>query len=120
MHVVKLVTIYIVNNLDQPVSVSVLGNRFISMIGAVKLVGPESVEAGQAYAITLDPRTYGWLPYISLQLKCDVAPTKGRVNAWAIFEDGREFQVVRDLEIRDTNPHDSQSDTDSIRWVRWF
>ena len=115
----KVVTVYVVNLLDKPVTVQVKGNRQKDTVKAVDIGSSFTVAAGGADARTLSPETSGWLPYLTLTLSCTAAPTSGHVTAYRIRQRGDEEKIVKELAIRDTAVHDAETDPDKILIVEW-
>jgi hypothetical protein len=115
----KVVTVYVENGLDQPVTVQILGATSSSPSFTVPIGSGFTVSAGAADAKTLVPESSGWLPYITVSLACSTAPTSGTVNVKLIRLDGTTTVVVNDLVIRDTSTHTYATDPQYISVVAW-
>ena len=113
------VTVYVVNNLNQAVTVQIMGNMVNSTSSSVAIGTSWTVNPGTASAKTLTPDTSGWLPYIYLQLQCSTAPTSGSVSAYLLYADGSSAVLVNNLQIRDTNVHDPSTDPTAIFIAEW-
>jgi len=113
------VTIFVENNLDQPVTVQLLGNRVPGIAGAVGVGSPFTVAAGSTDARTLTPDTSGWLPFITARVQCVIAPSGGTVTIWLIKSKDVQVKIVDSLAITDTNPHDASTDPNNIFVVEW-
>ena len=113
------VTVYLVNGLNQPVTVQIMGNMTSTTSYSVAIGTSWTVNSGTADAKTLTPDTSGWLPYIYLQLQCTTAPTSGSVSAYLLYADGGSAVLVNNLQIRDTNVHDPSTDPTAIFIAEW-
>jgi hypothetical protein len=115
---IKVATLYIVNGLNQDVTIQVKGNRERTLTNAVNIGSAFTVSKGSSDSRTLTPDTSGWLPYITVSLSCSVAPTSGSVTIyWRRVSD--EIIVVDTLAIRDTLTHDNSTNPDKIKIVDW-
>lgn len=115
----RVVTVFVDNSLDQDVVVQIKANRAQSLARAVNVGSPFTVPAGASDARTLTPETSGFLPYITVSLRCPAAPTTGSVTVFRVRLGGREDKVVDGLEIRDTAEHDASTDPGKIFIVEW-
>jgi len=112
-------TVYVVNNMDQPVRYRIKGNVSATTQGAVQVGSDRNVGAGGVDAVTLTPETSGYLPVLYLEFQCDTAPASGSVTAWLALAPDRIYPLARNLAIRDTYLHDPSSDPTSIFYVNW-
>ena len=80
---------------------------------------PFDVPAGSADARTLSAETSGWLPYVTVSLRCTTAPTTGSVTVYRIRDLGDEVKVVDALEVRDTLEHNASTDPSRVFVVEW-
>ena len=115
----KVVTIYIINTLDQTVTVQIKGNRVESTLNASNIGGSFTIGSNSADYRTLVAEQSGILPYIYLELSCSTAPANGNVVAYLIKESVEEL-LVDALEIRDTNAHSPDTDPNKIFVRRWW
>lgn len=115
----KVITIYVDNGLDQPVTVQIKANREASLAKSVNVGSAFTVPAGSTDARTLTPDTSGWLPYVTVTLVCSSAPSSGSVTVYRIRSKDDQVKIVDALEIRDTNTHDASTDPDKILVVEW-
>ena len=116
---VGLVTVYVVNDLDQDVTVQIKGNRIKSADGASNVGSSFTVPAGGADFRTLIADQSGVLPWIFVELSCSTAPTDGSVSVYLVRHDGEE-KLVDGLEIRDTDTHSPSTDPDKMKIGRWW
>jgi len=112
-------TVYVINNMDQPVRYRVKGNVSATTRGAVRVGSDRVVGAGGVDAATLTCETSGYLPVLYLEFQCDTAPASGSVTAWLALAPDRIYPLARNLAIRDTYPHDPSSDPTSIFYANW-
>jgi len=117
--VLKVVTLYVDNGLDQAVTVQVKANRVRSLAKSVDVGSPFTVPANSADARTLSPDASGYLPYLTVSLQCSTAPSRGSVSVYRIRSKDDEVKVVDALEIRDTSVHDASTDPDRVFVVDW-
>ncbi|MEM2529348.1 MAG: hypothetical protein QXG40_08150 [Ignisphaera sp.] len=115
----RIISIYVDNELDQPVTVQVKANRESVFEGSTDVGSPFTVPAGSTDAITLTPDTSGWLPYITVSLVCSTAPASGYVTVYRIRSKDDQVKIVDALEIRDTDIHDVSTDPNKIFIVEW-
>jgi len=80
----EVITIFVDNNLDQDISVQVMGNRRKSTTKAVTVGTAFTVAADSSDSRTLTPDTSGWLPYIYVTITATVAPTADAVTVYII------------------------------------
>jgi len=113
------ITLYINNQLNQPVTVQVKGNITNSASGLVDIGSSFTVSASTADAKTLSPDTCGFLPYITVSLSCSTAPTSGSVSIYRVRSKTDIATIVNSLPIRDTNTHDPTTDPTVITIVEW-
>ncbi len=112
----SFITIYVINQLDEDVSVNIVGNLNPEAGSGEVPIGNFTVSAGGSDFRTLVPSASGYMPWIYPELTCSTAPTKGKVYVWCIREDRSDI-LVDGLEIRDTNTHTPA--TDPILITRW-
>jgi len=79
-------TIWFSNTHNQPLTIQVYGNQVGSRLGAVSIGASFTLPAGKQESRTLTPDTSGWLPYILVEAKADIAPTKGDLTVLALFK----------------------------------
>ncbi|MCC6050479.1 MAG: hypothetical protein LM580_07215 [Thermofilum sp.] len=115
----KIVTVYVENSLNQPVTVQILGAVSSSPSSTVPIGSSFTVSAGAADAKTLVPESSGWLPYITVSLACSTAPTSGAVRVLLIRFDGTTVVIVNNLAIRDTSAHTYATDPSYVSVVPW-
>jgi hypothetical protein len=115
-----LVTIYVINTLDQDVIVQVKGNRVQSTSNASGVGASFTIPAGKSDYRTLIAEQSGVLPYIYVELSCSTAPTAGNVTVYLIRGRDEEEKLVDALEIRDTAVHTPDTDPDKIFIRRWW
>jgi hypothetical protein len=115
----KIVTVYVENGLDQPVSVQILGAVSSTPTNTVAIGTSFTVPAGGADFRTLVPEQTGWLPFITVSLACSTAPTTGSVKVLLVKMDGTITTIVSDLAIRDTATHNYSTDPSKIFIVAW-
>jgi len=84
MRLFKIANIWIDNDLDQALTITVYGNREKTYDEAVQIGDPFTVNADDTESRTLTPDTSGWYPYIFIKYKADVKPTKKRLNVWVL------------------------------------
>ena len=115
-----VITVVVVNKLNQAVTVQVVGS-YSRGAPLVEIGDAITVAAGDAGALTLDPCTAGWLPFISVRVTAGAAPSSGSIDAVAVrpVRGGVQEQwIAKNLEIRDTDPHDPLTD-DRIGYAGW-
>jgi len=112
-------TVFIVNNLDQPVTVQLIGCRDPSCTDYVNVGSAFTVNAKSKDARTLTPDTSGWLPYITVQVQCSTAPTTGTLDIYFIRLANDQAKIVSGLAIRDTNVHSFSTDPNNIFIASW-
>ena len=115
----RIVSLFIDNGLDKEVLVQIKANRENSYTNAVNVEYPISVNANDIAAQTLTPETFGWLPYITVEVRCYEAPTSGSLTIWLVRDNGDQEKLVDALEIRDTNTHSPETDPDKIFIREW-
>jgi len=115
----RLISVFVDNSLDQAVTVQVKANRVRELAKSVNVGAAFSVPAGETDFRSLSVETSGWLPWLTVSLKCDVAPTAGAVTVYRIRSKEDEVKVVDILKIRDTAEHDAGTDPDKIFVVEW-
>jgi hypothetical protein len=114
----KIVTVYVENTLDQPVTVQLLGVSSNNPSTTVPIGSSFTVPPNSADAKTLVPESSGWLPYITVSLACTTAPTTGAVNAYLVRLDGT-VSTIASIQIRDTSTHTYKTDPASITLAPW-
>jgi len=112
-------TVFIVNNLNQPVTVQLIGCRDSSCSDYVNIGSAFTVNANSKDARTLTPDTSGWLPYITVQVQCSTAPTTGTLDIYFIRLANDQAKIVSSLAIRDANVHSFSTDPNNIFIVSW-
>ena len=112
-------TIYVDNGLDQAVVIQVKANRERTYANSVNVGSPFTVAAGSQDARTLTPSTSGWLPYVTVEVYCTVAPTSGSLTVYLIRGRYDQAKLVDALEIRDTLKHNPTTDPDKIFIREW-
>ena len=115
-----IVTIYVINSLDQDVTVQIKGNRVQSTTNASKVGASFTIPAGESDFRTLVAEQSGILPWLYVELSCSTAPSDGSVTVYLIRGRDEEELLVDTLEIRDTNTHDPNTDPDKIFIKRWW
>jgi hypothetical protein len=113
------VTVFISNSLDQAVNIQVVGCRDLSCSDRVDIGSAITVPAGSKDARTLTPDTSGWLPFITVRAWCTSAPTSGVLDVWLVRTATDQSKIVDSLAIRDTNTHDTFTDSPNIAIVSW-
>jgi hypothetical protein len=114
----KIVSVYVENTLDQPVTVQILGAISSSPAATVPIGSSFTVPPNSADAKTLVPESSGWLPYITVSLACTTAPTTGVINVYLVRLDG-SVSTIASIQIRDTSTHTYQTDPASIFLAPW-
>jgi len=118
VEVLRIATVFVVNSLDQDITVQIKGMRTEEYSSVVD-VGPSFTVASESVdARTLTPETSGWLPYITVELQCSSAPSSGSVTVYLIKSQGYEEVLVDALEIRDSNVHNPSTDSE-ISILEW-
>ncbi len=117
--VLRIITIFVDNGLDQDVTVQIKANRVKALAGSVNVGSVFTVPAKSTDARTLTPETSGWLPYVTVSLRCATAPTSGSVTVHRVRGIGDEVKIVDALEIRDTLEHNASTDPNKIFIVEW-
>jgi len=115
----RVVSLFIDNGLDKEVLVQVKANRESSYTKATNVEYPISVAANSFTAQTLSPDTFGWLPYIMVEVYCYDAPTSGSLTIWLVRNKDDQVKLVDALEIRDTDTHTPETDPDKIFIREW-
>lgn len=118
IEVLRIATVYVKNDLDQDVVVQIKGMRSKSYTDPVNIGSSFTVSAGDVDARTITPETSGWMPYITVTLKCSAAPSNGTVTAYFLRYVDYEETLVDSLAITDTNEHDPTTDTE-IKILEW-
>jgi len=114
------VTIYVINGLDQTVTVQIKGNRTQSTTNASSVGASFTVSASSSDFRTLIAEQSGILPYIYVEVSCSSTPTSGSVSVYLIRGRDDEETLVNALEIRDTNTHTPSTDSTKILIRRWW
>lgn len=115
----KVVTVFIENGLDKAVTVQLKANRIQDYAGSVSVGSAFTVPANTNDARTLTPETSGWLPFLTVEVKCDTIPTSGSLTVYSIRSRDDQARIVDALEIRDTSVHNPATDPERIRVVEW-
>jgi len=113
-------TIYVINTLDQSVSVQIKGNRVQSTSNSSSISTAFSVSANSADFRTLVASQSGILPWIYVELSCASAPSTGSVTVYLIKGRDEEETLVNALEIRDTSAHNPSTNPDKMFILRWW
>jgi len=103
----KVVTVFIVNTLDQDVTIQIIGNWEKAKDG-VAIGASFTVSAGKKDFRTLTPDTSGWCPYLYCSAVCTVAPTTGSLTVLRIRSKENITKMFDAYEIRDTLKHLSE------------
>ena len=74
-------TVYVINELNQPVTVQVKGNWTPIYEGSVNVGTSFDVAAGAHGSRSISVATNNWFPFIWITLTCSVAPSRGAVHA---------------------------------------
>jgi hypothetical protein len=117
--IVGVITVFIVNGLDQAVNVQVVGCRDRGCSDSVDVGSVVTVPAGSKDARTLTPETSGWLPFITVRVWCSTAPTSGAVSVWLVRSAEDQVLLVDSLAIRDTATHTFATDPTKIFVREW-
>jgi hypothetical protein len=117
--ILGVVTVFIVNGLDRPVNVQVVGCRDRGCSDSVDVGSVIVVPAGSRDARTLTPETSGWLPFITVRVWCTTAPTSGAVSVWLVRSAEDQSLLVDSLEVRDTNVHSFATDPAKVFVREW-
>jgi len=115
----RLITVFVDNDLDQDVEVRIKGNRTASIVKSVD-IGTFTVNKFSSTAKSLSTETSGYLPYLYLELICrDGSPTEGSISAYRVRSRDDQELLVDALEIRDTEVHTPETDPEKIKIVEW-
>jgi hypothetical protein len=117
--ILGVVTVFIVNGLDQAVNVQVVGCRDRSCSDSVDVGSVVAVPAGSKDARTLTPETSGWLPFITVRVWCAAAPTTGAVSVWLVRSVEDQTMLVDSLAVRDTAVHTVATDPGKVFVREW-
>lgn len=79
----NLVTFFVINDLDQLVTVQVKGNRVNSASGALDIGSSFTVAASDSGAKAIAALVDGVLPYLFAEITAGVAPSSGDLNCYA-------------------------------------
>jgi len=112
-------TVFIVNNLNQSVTVQLIGCRDSACSDSVNIGSAFTVNANSKDARTLTPDTSGWLPYITVQVQCSTAPSSGTLDIYFIRLANDQAKIVSSFAIRDANVHSFSTDPNNIFIVSW-
>jgi len=115
-----LVTVFIINTLDQDLNVQIKGNRRQTTTNAASVGTAFSIAANSSDYRTLIAEASGVLPWIYLELSCGVAPTTGNVTAYLVKGKDKEETLVDALEIRDTITHSPNTDPGKVLIKVWW
>jgi len=113
------ITIFVINGLDQDVTVQIKGNRIKSEENAANIGASFTVPAGKSDFRTLVCDSSGFLPFVFVELSCSVTPTSGAVDVYMINPAYGEEKIVDSLEIRDTETHNPSTDSDRMK-IGWW
>jgi hypothetical protein len=117
--ILGVVTVFIVNGLNQPVNVRIVGCRDRSCSDSVDVGSVVTVPAGSKDARTLTPETSGWLPFITVRVWCTTAPMSGAVSVWLVRSAEDQSLLVDSLAVRDTAVHTFASDPAKVFVREW-
>jgi len=78
-----------------------------------------TVPANAKDAKTLTPDTSGWIPFVTVRVWCNVAPSSGTLDIWFIKSAREQTKIVNSLAIRDTEIHTFSSDAGIILIEEW-
>ena len=116
----RIATVKVENGLNQDVYVQIIAHRHAQWDSFRENVLSEfTVSAGSSESRTLTPETSGWLPYLTVNVRCTTAPTSGSVSVYRIRSKDDIDIIVNALAIRDTNDHNPSTDPNYIFWVEW-
>lgn len=115
----KTITLYVINSLDQDVTVQVKGNRIEDTDNVADVGNSFTVSSGSADYQSLVPSQSGITPYVYVELSCSTAPSSGDVTVYQVEGSNAEKVMVDALEIRDTDTHDPSTD-DEISILGWW
>jgi len=115
----KAVTLYVINGLDEDVTVQVRGNRVDSTDDAADVGDSFTVPAESSDFKSLVPEASGITPYVYVTLTCSTAPSSGSVTVYQDEGGEAELTMVDALEIRDTDTHTPDTD-DEISILAWW
>ena len=115
-----IVTIYVVNSLNQDVSVQIKGNRIESTENSSNVGSSFTVSAERADYRTLIAEQSGVLPWLYVEVSCSTAPSSGSVDVYLIRGRDGEEKLVDSLEIRDTDVHSPDTEPDKIFIKGWW
>ena len=113
-------TVKVENSLDQDVYVQIVAHRYPEWDEYRETIGTEfvvSAKSSVSKTLTLD--TAGYLPYLTVNVRCSTTPTEGAVSVFRIRTKDDVVKVVDALEIRDTSDHNPSTDPEKISWVEW-
>jgi len=115
-----ITTIYVINTLDQTVTIQVKGNRTESTTNASEVGASFTVPAGESDFRTLVADQSGVLPYVYVEVSCSAAPASGNVTVYLVRGKDDEKKLVDALEIRDTDTHTPDTDPDKVFIEEWW
>ena len=115
----KVVTVFVNNNLNQQVNIQLIGCVDSSCNYSVAIGSVWTVAANSNDARTLTPSTSGWLPYITAQVWCTTAPSSGVLNVLLVKDKNLVYPIVKDLAITDTATHTYSTNPNNIFIVTW-
>lgn len=119
----RIISLFVANGLNQTVTVQVEVNRVNAMSGIVNMGAAFTVAAGGTDSRTLSPETSGWLPFITVEVSCSVAPGSGVLDIYK--DDGvvggvvAESKLVTALAIRDVVAHNPTTDPAAVFLREW-
>jgi hypothetical protein len=114
-----MVTVYVENGLNQPVSVQVLGSMSNPPVSTIAIGSTFVVNQNSADFRTLIPEQAGWVPYLTVSLYSSVAPTTGSVRVFLVRSDNTIEVIAGNFPIRDTVVHTYLTDPSNISVVPW-
>jgi len=119
MDELRLITVFIVNKLNQDVTVQVKANRVKSAVDAVNIGSSFTVSANSSDFKSLTVETSGWAPWIYTEVSCSAAPTSGSVTIYRVKNKDIEDKLVDALAITDTTMHTSTTDPNKVLVQEW-
>lgn len=114
----RLISIYIDNGLNQNVTVQIKANREKAHAKAVTVGQSFIVAANSQVAKSMSIQTSGWLPYIMVEVFCNVVPTAGNLTIYRL-KTKNEVKLVDALGIRDGILHTSLTDSTKVLIQDW-
>ena len=119
MSELRLITVFVVNKLNQTVTIQIKANRVKSAVDAVSVGSSFTVSANSSDFRSLSVETAGWAPWIYTEVSCSTAPSSGSVTIYRVKNKGIEDKLVDALAITDTATHTSTTDPNKILIQEW-